>query len=148
MNTNDCQRKLTNSFILSFVAHKNVISIRFDELFKSSITNISEPLTVRGWYIPWRATLVVLVCHLTHWGRHFRDDIFKCIFIHENIWIAINISLKFVPDGLIINISALVQIMAWRRPGDKPLSATILVSLLAHKRVTRPQWVNVDVKPN
>ena len=30
-------------------------------------------------------------------GRHFPDDIFKCIFVNENVWIAIEISLKFVP---------------------------------------------------
>ena len=32
-------------------------------------------------------------------GRHFADDIFKCIFLIENIWIPIKISLKFVPQG-------------------------------------------------
>ena len=32
--------------------------------------------------------------------------------------------------------------MAWRRPGDKPLSEPMLVSLLTHICVTRPQWVN------
>ena len=32
--------------------------------------------------------------------------------------------------------------MAWRRPGDKPLSGPIMVSVLAHIRVTQPQWVN------
>ena len=32
--------------------------------------------------------------------------------------------------------------MAWRRPGDKPLSEPMLVSLLKHIYVTRPQWVN------
>ena len=53
-------------------------------------------------------------------GRHFADDIFKCIFLNENIWIPIKISLKFVPKGPIYNIPALVQIMAWSRPGDKP----------------------------
>ena len=57
-------------------------------------------------------------------GRHFADDIFKRIFLNENIWIPIKLSLKFVPMGSINNIPALVQIMAWRRPGDKPLSAT------------------------
>ena len=31
--------------------------------------------------------------------------------------------------------------MAWRRPGDKPLSEPIMVSLLTHICVTRPQWV-------
>ena len=40
------------------------------------------------------------------------------------------------------NIPALVQIMAWRRPGDKPLSEPMMGSLLAHICVARPQWVN------
>ena len=72
-------------------------------------------------------------------GRHFADEIFKRIFMNENVRISINISLKFVPKGLINNIPALVQIMAWRRPGDKPLSEPMLVNLLTHIYVTRPQ---------
>ena len=75
-------------------------------------------------------------------GRHFADDTFKPIFLNENIWISIKISLKFVPKVPINNIPALVQIMAWRRPGDKPLSEPMMVSLLTHICVTRPQWVN------
>ena len=59
-------------------------------------------------------------------GRHFADDIFKCNFMNENVWIPIKISLKFVPEGPINNISALVQIMAWRRIGDKPLSEPMM----------------------
>ena len=59
-------------------------------------------------------------------GRHFADDIFKCIFLNENVWIPSNISLKFDPQGPINNIPALVQIMAWRRPGDKPLSGPMI----------------------
>ena len=39
------------------------------------------------------------------------------------------------------NIPALVQIMARRHPGDKPLSEPMMVNLLTHLRVTRPQWV-------
>ena len=72
-------------------------------------------------------------------GRHFPDDIYKWIFVNENVWISIKISLKFVPWGLINNIPSLVQIMAWRRPGDKPLSEPRTVSLLTHIRVTRPK---------
>ena len=75
-------------------------------------------------------------------GRHFADDIFKCIFLNWNVWIPIKISLKFVPKGGINNIPALVQIMTWRRPGDKSLSEQMMVSLLTHICVTRPQWVN------
>ena len=76
-------------------------------------------------------------------GRHFADDIFKRIFLNENILIPIEISLKFVPKGPINNIPALVQIMAWRRPGDKPLSEPMMVNLTTHICVTRPQWVNM-----
>ena len=75
-------------------------------------------------------------------GCHFAYDIFKCIFLNENVWIPIKISLKFVPKGPINNIPALVQIMAWRRPGDKPLSEPMMVSLPTHICVSRPQWVN------
>ena len=75
-------------------------------------------------------------------GRHFADDILKCIFLNENLWIPIKISLKFIPKGPIDNILALVQIMAWRRLGDKPLSEPVMVSLLTHICVTRPQWVD------
>ena len=75
--------------------------------------------------------------------RHFPDDIFKCIFLNEDVWIALKISLKFVLKVRINNIPALVQIMAWRRPGDKPLSETMMVSLPTHICVTRPQWVKV-----
>ena len=74
-------------------------------------------------------------------GRHFADGIFKCIFVNENVWIPIKISLTFVPQVPINNIPALVQIMAWHRPGDKPLSGPMMVRLPAHICVTRPQWV-------
>ena len=75
-------------------------------------------------------------------GRHFADDTFNRIFVNENVRISIEFSLKFVPKGPINNIPALVQIMAWRRLGDKPLSEPVMVSLLTHICVTRPQCVN------
>ena len=37
-------------------------------------------------------------------GRHFPDDISKWIFLNENVWILIHISLIFVPMGPISNI--------------------------------------------
>ena len=75
-------------------------------------------------------------------GRHFVDDVLKCIFLNENVWILLKISLEFVPKGPINNIPSLVQVMAWRRPGDKPLSEPMMVSLLTHICVARSQWVN------
>ena len=65
-------------------------------------------------------------------GRYFPDDIFKYIFLNENIWISFAISPNFVPMGTINNIPALVQIMACRRTSDKPLSEPMMVSLLTH----------------
>ena len=67
---------------------------------------------------------------LTHWDREnacdFADNIFKCTFLNENVEIFISVSLKFVPKSPIENIPALVQIMAWRQTGDKPLSETMM----------------------
>ena len=40
--------------------------------------------------------------------------------------ISMQISLKFVPMGPIDYKSALVQVMAWRRTGDKPLPEPML----------------------
>ena len=74
-------------------------------------------------------------------GSRFADDTFKLIFLNENVRISIKISPKFVPKGPINNNPALVQIMAWCRSGDKPLSEPMMVSLLTHICVTRPQWV-------
>ena len=72
--------------------------------------------------------------------RHFADDTFKRISLNENASISIKISPNFVPLGPINNIPTLVQIMAWW-PGDKPLSEAMMVSLLTHICVIRPQWV-------
>ena len=41
-------------------------------------------------------------------GRHFADDILKYIFLNENVWIPIEILLKFIHRGPIDNIPALV----------------------------------------
>ena len=73
-------------------------------------------------------------------GRRFVDDTFKRIFLNASARISIKISLTFVPKGPIKNNPALVQIMAWRRSGDKPLSEPMMVSLLTHICVTRSQW--------
>ena len=50
-----------------------------------------------------------LLVDFTHWGQDkmadiFADDIFKYIFLNENVWISINISLKFVRKDQINNI--------------------------------------------
>ena len=54
------------------------------------------------------------------------DDNFNCNFLNENDRIPIQISLKFVHWSPIDNKPALVQVMAWRRRGDKPLPEPML----------------------
>ena len=54
------------------------------------------------------------------------DDIFKCILLNENDKIPIQILLKLVPGSPIGNKSAFVQVMAWRRTGDKPLPEQVM----------------------
>ena len=59
--------------------------------------------------------VLALLTHLTlnKMAAILADDIFKCIFLNENVRISIKISLKCVPKGPIDNKSALVQVMAW-----------------------------------
>ena len=58
--------------------------------------------------------------------QHFTDDIFNAF------------------SGMKIS---LVQIMAWRRPGDKPLSEPLMIISLTHICVTRAQWVKAGCRP-
>ena len=53
-------------------------------------------------------------------------------------------SLEFVPRGPINNIPTLVQVMAWRLPGDKPLSEPVMVKVPTHICITRPQCVKEE----
>ena len=46
-------------------------------------------------------------------GRHFLDDILKCIFLNENVQISIKIALNFALKAPLNSIPALVQIVAW-----------------------------------
>ena len=119
-----------------FVAAKVVLHLVISWLLKMKPTWTQA----MAWYFPWANIDPALYHHVLVFnslrprqnGRHFPDDIFKCIFLNENVWIRIKISLKFVPKGPINNCPSLVQIMAWRWPGDKPLSGLMMVTLLTY----------------
>ena len=157
------QRKHQSSASLAFVRwihrwpvnspHKEPVTRKmfpFDDVVMScvldcSISSVPPMESLQSWLWP------ACISQLSAWwggistlrprqnGRLFADDTFKRIFLNENIGISIKISLKFVPKGLINNIPALVLIMAWRRPGDKPLSEPMMVRSLTHICITRPQ---------
>ena len=71
-------------------------------------------------------------------GLDFLHDIFKSIFLNENIQISIGISLKFVHKFPIDNKPTLVQIMAWHLTGDKSLSEPMMTFFTEAYTVERP----------
>ena len=121
----------------------------FNIFFVVNLNKLSNKQSSCWWFeMPWHSCDIINTLRPRQNGRHFADDTLKTIFLNENIRILIKISLKFVPDVPINNIPALVQIMAWHRPGDKPLSEPMMVCLLTHICVTMPQWVNESVRLN
>ena len=62
-------------------------------------------------------------------GAIIEDGIFKCIFLNENDRIPIRISAKFVARGPVANKPAFVQVMAWRRTGDKPFPEPMMTQV-------------------
>ena len=56
----------------------------------------------------------------------FADNISKCIFLNEKNCTFVPISIEYTPKGPIINMPVLVQMMAWHRTGDKPLSEPVV----------------------
>ena len=148
--------KFKRNAMVYFLGSQGMLTSRHGHNFHNTSTLYSICIL----YVPWNSnSMAYIYLNAYKWnawwpfpvntlrprqnGRHFADDIFKCIFLNENAWISLEISLKFVPKVQINNIPALVQIMAWSRPGDKPLSEPMMVSLLTHICVTRPQWVKV-----
>ena len=69
-------------------------------------------------------------------GRHFPDDNFKYNLFNEKSSVSFEVSLKFIPSGPIYNNQTLVQIMDWRRKGDKHYLNQWWPSSLTHIYVT------------
>ena len=62
-------------------------------------------------------------------AANLADDIFECIFLNGNDRI-IQIWMKFIPRSPIDNKPTLVQVMAWCRAGNKPLSEPMMTQLI------------------
>ena len=101
-----------------------------DDIFKSIFLNENAWISI---------TISLNTLRPRQNARHLAFDIFWRIFLNENVWIPIKMSLKFVSEGPINNVPALVQIMAWCRLGDKPLSEPVMITLPRHVFVPRPQ---------
>ena len=96
----------------------------------------------------WCSCYNIVACShlLTHWGWDKMATIFQTTFSNAFPWMKMyDFWLKFHWSLFIrvqLTIPALVQIMTWRRPGDKPLCGPMMVRLPMHICVTGPQWVN------
>ena len=143
---------LLTALIRNCIIHTPISDIRADSRFVPSqwetallCNDVSHWLGIilesALWYVwskqMWKQSI-------NHWDKMADNFLttFSNAFSWMKMYILSKISLKFVPNGPINNIGTLVQIMAWHRSGDKPLSESMLVSLLMHICVTRPQWVN------
>ena len=130
------QRPVTRSFDVYFDLHPNKqLSKQYRGWW---FETLSSPLWrhrngQRLWDM-WSLTLTLR-------GRNQMDTILQTkvsSFLNEND----EFRLKFRWSGPINIIRALVQIMAWCRPGDKPLSDPMMIRLAMHISVTRLLWLN------
>ena len=46
---------------------------------------------------------------------------------NENVWIMINISLKFISNGPVNEKAALIDVITWHWTGDKPLPKPMMI---------------------
>ena len=129
---------------------KKVMNWRCDEMWHVNTTNSQHlpatnhftvtPLSTKSTWIEGKEAL------LTHWGRDKMAAISQMTFSNAFSWMKkYQFRLRFHRSLFlwfeISNIPVLVQIMARRRSGDEPLSEPMMVSLLTHICITRPQWV-------
>ena len=70
-------------------------------------------------------------------GRHFADHIFRCIFINEKFWLGIHWCLFLRSNW------ALVQVMAWRRTGVKPIPEPMLAQFTDAYMRHKGRWVDM-----
>ena len=88
---------------------------------------------------------IITLCLLTHWGGDKMAAIFQTTLSNAFSWMKMfEFRLRFhwiLFPG--VQLTILVQIMAWRRSGDKPLSEPMMVCLLTHICVTRSHWVDM-----
>ena len=127
------QRPVTRSFDVFFDLHLNKRLSKqwwgwwFDTLSSplwrhrnAGVNMILGPTSHGILWMYWLFCALIFVNTLRRWhnGCHFADDIVRRIFVNENYCILIQISPKYGPNGPIVNMPLLVQIMDWRRTGQ------------------------------
>ena len=97
--------------------------------------------------VPWQMT--IMSSQLTKWHRDklaaFSRRHFEMHFLEEkNKNFAYEFT-EFCSKVWIDNIPTLIQIIAWRHPGDEALFEPMVFSYLTHICVTWPEWVKPEL---
>ena len=120
----------------------NVISVNLNKMFHKQLSCcwfakgaiINDPgncvqVNTNDWqWLKLNLEATVFLSHfpLDKMAATLADDNFKCFFLNENNRVWNWFSLKCVPRSPIDNKPVLVQVMAWRQTGNKPLSEPML----------------------
>ena len=111
------------------LGHKGHISMKFWANYGHFHSRIYHGKWRQKYWLSYPGLDVIL----RHWGRDEMDNIrrrqFQTYCLQGKCFNFDKIHWSFVPKRPINNIPALVQIMAWRRQGDKPLSEPMMVRL-------------------
>ena len=75
-------------------------------------------------------------------GFNFKYVIFKLILVNDDWGIPYEIALRWMPQDLADDKSALVQVMAWCRQATSHYLSQCWPRPILPNGVTRPQWVN------
>ena len=150
-----CSAVITGSIfskIFTIDTHMSPVRARYEVPFVSLNSDL------------YSTSVSALVCEISHYiGLHYNDTwlfiktifltyggqgkmaaILHCIFLNVNVWISIRISLKFVSRCPINNSPALVWIMAWHRPGNKPLSES-MVAWFINAYMHHSAWISQNI---
>ena len=125
-----------------------------DRKFHSTLYNGCNYLSMLGLkfiHISKRGSSELCCCNswkpTTHVSNTLRPPF--CIWhfqMHCHKWKYMNFNKNFTKVCFNVtndNIPALVQLMVWHQPCEKPFSESTMVSLMMHICVTRPQWFKI-----
>ena len=108
----------TSEWFNEMQSEKNFHSRKF--IWKCFLWNVASVLMGQLWFTN-SPCVRFIILRLRQNGRHFADNIFESFFLNQNYCIFIKISLKYVPEGSVNNMSSFAQVMAWHCLGYKPL---------------------------
>ena len=111
--------------------HPNVYGIHLVWAWNEFVSHCLHPHIREFIFTHHRNTTLGFFCHAMHcnmvaWANWNIFQHVKSVFFIENCYILIQISLTFVPQSALRNMSLVAHTMAWRRIGDQSLPKPIM----------------------